>query len=976
MVGRVSFVILSGIVAAAALVHVLPKDNSADLAGGAKIVPQIVGAGELNADVGTHEAVVVAMDRVELSQLRALEKAVAEAGLWDRPGVEAAIDVVRATPEVAAGSVVEEAGAVVAAPSVLGVIEGAEGNCAFKGEVVAVADLRGGKVVEATDDEKARAVVPKLRAHAAQSGVLRHVEDGALMLAVWTCKDASMAECVVVDKVKPVPLPAEFACQAAEQTYLTCDNAMPDTVATFQAADCVLDGKRAEIAQVLAGQVAPLGTFEFGGQAYRYRKTMTKSNCEVATALAESAVAASEGVQSGARLVLTDGMRMGLGVCGGVVFALIGLVCTRRRKEGEAEAAKDASASASASGSGSGGVSVVAVGDVAAVKAQLEAERAEKVQLESEKAALETRIERLEHESEIQKQDATQLKEQLEYAKTAFKKEQILRMSLAEENTRLEDAVASVSPGTVVDRPVNSAMTGGDDAQIKPVARVNPISAKASKPALVPTSPVVVSESQRITKNAELSVDDIDGFDKIDDFGSIGDVIGDAFSGLGKSVNDRSTKDIIKDIESNIESDRSTKDILRDVEDSIKSDRSTKDILKDVEDSIEGNTKKDLTGVASAEVSNKVIDGENKVIDGDVKRVDGEKSDEKTESKNIFDAMTDDGWDEIADSFDSIIAPSKTVQGGAKSPFDLLEGIEGDVKRGVEARVDDANEESGFGMTGFLNAIKTERRQGGVAGNPHVDTETRLKSVQELPKLSSIPKISTVNRELSSKTPTSPGTAPTPKGLSSLSNATKPPVSSELPKVRAKKTLSGIASVAGPNVGAAPVPSLLERQVAPSARDLAMRNPSEKKEESFKPAPSWSGKSVQDAASVDNNTLYDALKRRAKDVSQMNLPSAPSASGDFEFNRGLSKSGVFSLTGSRVDIDPMSDNECFKQLYTQYIETQKQCGEDTNKFTLEQFVSRLAREKDRLVKRYNCKNVKFSVYIKDGKTSLKATPQK
>ncbi len=65
MVGRVSFVILSGIVAAAALVHVLPKDNSADLAGGAKIVPQIVGAGELNADVGTHEAVVVAMDRVD-----------------------------------------------------------------------------------------------------------------------------------------------------------------------------------------------------------------------------------------------------------------------------------------------------------------------------------------------------------------------------------------------------------------------------------------------------------------------------------------------------------------------------------------------------------------------------------------------------------------------------------------------------------------------------------------------------------------------------------------------------------------------------------------------------------------------------------------------------------------------------------------------------------------------------------------------
>ena len=49
-----------------------------------------------------------------------------------------------------------------------------------------------------------------------------------------------------------------------------------------------------------------------------------------------------------------------------------------------------------------------------------------------------------------------------------------------------------------------------------------------------------------------------------------------------------------------------------------------------------------------------------------MKRVDGEKSDEKTESRNIFDAMTDDGWDEIADSFDSIIAPSKAVQGGGE----------------------------------------------------------------------------------------------------------------------------------------------------------------------------------------------------------------------------------------------------------------------------------------------------------------------
>ena len=82
------------------------------------------------------------------------------------------------------------------------------------------------------------------------------------------------------------------------------------------------------------------------------------------------------------------------------------------------------------------------------------------------------------------------------------------------------------------------------------------------------------------------------------------------------------------------------------------------------------------------------------------------------------------------------------------------------------------------------------------------------------------------------------------------------------------------------------------------------------------------------------------------------------------------------MTGSRVDIDPLSDNEYFKSLYEKYIELQKQCGESTNKFTQEQFVSRLAREKERLIKTYNCRTVRFTVYVKEGKASLKATPQK
>lgn len=890
MVGRVSFVILSGLVAAAAIVQVLPGENSTQLGADAQGVLQAATGIDFNANVGTHEAVLVAMDRFDMAQVRRLEKSVGESNLWSNSGQsERAIRVVRATPQSAPGLAQEAVAAEVPPPSLLSVLQ--NGSCAVKGaEVVAIIDFANGKVLESTNDEKVRATFSKLRSRAKEpSGALRHVEGDEMTLAYWTCSDATMSKCVVVDAVKNVLLPEDFSCNAANQTYLTCDNAMPDTAQAFGASGCTLEGRRAEIAHALDGQSAAAGTFEFGGRKYRYRKSTTKSKCEIATVVAEPESAPAENGGT-----LSDGMRMGLGAFGGVVFALIGWVCTRRRKDGTVEVVASAAANDDKSE------------ELKGLKSRLESERSANAALASEKSSLEKQIGRLEREVEIQKQEVSQLKEQLEYAKTAFKKEQILRMSLAEENTRLEDAVATVSPGTVVDRLVNSVLTSSNDTQLKPVARLNPISAKASKPALVPETPV--GESQRITKNAELSIDDLD------DAKASGETTA-RLSDEGKDGGETAAQAAV------------TKPIER--------------------------------------------------VAIEAKAAEWKPTEAKSEEKNVFDAMTDDGWDEIADSFDAIIMPSKAACGASKptSPFDLLDGLDGESAKSASGKTEgDANDESGFGMTGFLNDIKNERRHGASSGGlPRFDTETRLKSVQELPKLSSIPRISSVKRDAVSKTPTSPSYVPTPKPIPLADNDEK---SAAGTSVRAKQTLSGIASVSASHVGAAPVASLLERQIAPSARDLATRKPSEKNEESFKPAPSWSGKSVQDSAPMDNNTLYDALKRRAKDVSQMNLPAVPSSTGDFNFNRVLSKSGVFSLTGSRVDIDPLSDNECFKQLYEQYVETQKKCGEDTGKFTLEQFVSRLAREKERLIKRYQCKNVKFSVYVKDGKTSLKATPQK
>ena len=50
--------------------------------------------------------------------------------------------------------------------------------------------------------------------------------------------------------------------------------------------------------------------------------------------------------------------------------------------------------------------------------------------------------------------------------------------------------------------------------------------------------------------------------------------------------------------------------------------------------------------------------------------------------------------------------------------------------------------------------------------------------------------------------------------------------------------------------------------------------------------------------------------------------------------------------------------------------------EPTDGLSFEKFQNTLRKNRDALVQRHNCKRVRFSVYIKDGRASLKATPVK
>lgn len=66
----------------------------------------------------------------------------------------------------------------------------------------------------------------------------------------------------------------------------------------------------------------------------------------------------------------------------------------------------------------------------------------------------------------------------------------------------------------------------------------------------------------------------------------------------------------------------------------------------------------------------------------------------------------------------------------------------------------------------------------------------------------------------------------------------------------------------------------------------------------------------------------------------------------------------------------------FKAVYDQFIATKKTCGEPTTGLSYEKFAEKLVRNRDDLMAKTGCREVRFTVYTKDGKAALKATPVK
>jgi hypothetical protein len=80
------------------------------------------------------------------------------------------------------------------------------------------------------------------------------------------------------------------------------------------------------------------------------------------------------------------------------------------------------------------------------------------------------------------------------------------------------------------------------------------------------------------------------------------------------------------------------------------------------------------------------------------------------------------------------------------------------------------------------------------------------------------------------------------------------------------------------------------------------------------------------------------------------------------------------ILGGAAEASPASDN--YRHVFDQFIATKQSCNEPTSGLTFEKFRDKLNKNRDDLIAKTGCREVRFTVYVKDGKAALKATPVK
>ncbi len=70
------------------------------------------------------------------------------------------------------------------------------------------------------------------------------------------------------------------------------------------------------------------------------------------------------------------------------------------------------------------------------------------------------------------------------------------------------------------------------------------------------------------------------------------------------------------------------------------------------------------------------------------------------------------------------------------------------------------------------------------------------------------------------------------------------------------------------------------------------------------------------------------------------------------------------------------DEGHFREVFEKFIATQRECGASVAGLSFDKFVRKLHAARDQVMKRHNAPSVRFTVYVKEGRAALKASPVK
>jgi hypothetical protein len=92
---------------------------------------------------------------------------------------------------------------------------------------------------------------------------------------------------------------------------------------------------------------------------------------------------------------------------------------------------------------------------------------------------------------------------------------------------------------------------------------------------------------------------------------------------------------------------------------------------------------------------------------------------------------------------------------------------------------------------------------------------------------------------------------------------------------------------------------------------------------------------------------------------------------------GLTAVGLPAIAAPSPAAGPEEDEDThWRAVHAEFLETRTRCGESIENMGFERFRPKLQKNKEALLQKYGCRAVRFSVYVKEGKAALKATPIK